>query len=239
MDQGTIKAVKTQLDKHVNFDKAAHLPKFFKAVPGGYGEGDQFLGVVVPDQRKIARQFYKEVEDKELATLLRDPIHEVRLTAVFMLVSKFDKAKTEKEQERYLKVYLKNLAGINNWDLVDSSAHQILGKWLADKPRDILVEFAESGHLWKQRIAMIATYHFIRQNDYTDALHIAEMLLDHDHDLIHKAVGWMLREVGNRDKTVEVKFLKKHYKNMPRTALRYAIEKFPKEERQAYLDGSI
>ncbi len=239
MSQETIKAVKTQLDKHVNFEKAAHLPKFFKAVPGGYGEGDQFLGVVVPDQRKIAKQYYAEVEDKELATLLRDPIHEVRLTAVFMLVSKFDKAKTAGEQERYLKVYLNNLAGINNWDLVDSSAHQLLGKWLADKPRDILAEFANSGHLWKQRIAMIATYHFIRQTEYTDALNIAELLVDHDHDLIHKAVGWMLREVGNRDKATEQKFLKKHYKSMPRTMLRYAIEKFPQNERKAYLNGEV
>jgi 3-methyladenine DNA glycosylase AlkD len=239
MSQETIKAVKTQLDKHVNFEKAAHLPKFFKAVPGGYGEGDQFLGVVVPDQRKIAKQYFKEVEAKELAALLRDPIHEVRLTAVFMLVSKFDKAKTEKEQERYLKIYLSNLEGINNWDLVDSSAHQLLGKWLADKPRDILVEFATSGHLWKQRIAMIATYHFIRQKEYTDALTIAELLLNHEHDLIHKAVGWMLREVGNRHKATEQKFLKKHYKDMPRTMLRYAIEKFPKNERQAYLNGEV
>lgn len=239
MSQETIKAVKTQLDKHVNFEKAAHLPKFFKAVPGGYGEGDQFLGVVVPDQRKIAKQYYQEVADKELATLLRDPIHEVRLTAVFMLVSKFDKAKTAEEQERYLKVYLNNLKGINNWDLVDSSAHQLLGKWLADKPRDILVEFANSGHLWKQRISMIATYHFIRQKEYTDALNIAELLITHEHDLIHKAVGWMLREVGNRDKATEQKFLNKHYKNMPRTMLRYAIEKFPQNERQAYLNGEV
>ena len=239
MSQETIKAVKTQLDKHVNFEKAAHLPKFFKATPGGYGEGDQFLGVMVPDQRKIAKQYYAEVEDKELATLLRDPIHEVRLTAVFMLVSKFDKAKTPEEQERYLKVYLNNLAGINNWDLVDSSAHQILGKWLADKPRDILLEFANTGHLWKQRIAMIATYHFIRQKEYEDALTIAELLLTHEHDLIHKAVGWMLREVGNRDKATEQKFLKKHYKSMPRTLLRYAIEKFPQNERKAYLNGEV
>jgi 3-methyladenine DNA glycosylase AlkD len=192
----------------------------------------------VPNQRKVAKQFCQSIEDKELACLLKDPIHEVRLTAVFMLVSKFDKAKTDKEQERYLKIYLNNLEGINNWDLVDSSAHQILGKWLADKPRDVLVEFAESGHLWKQRIAMIATYHFIRQKDFTDALTVAEMLLHHEHDLIHKAVGWMLREIGNRDKAVEVAFLKKHYKKMPRTALRYAIEKFKPEERQAYLNGT-
>jgi 3-methyladenine DNA glycosylase AlkD len=239
MNQELIKAIKSQLDRRVNFEKADFLPRFFKAFPGGYGEGDQFLGVSVPDQRKIAKQFYKEITDKELVALLRDPIHEVRLTAVFMLVQRFDKAKTQDEQQRYVEIYINNLEGINNWDLVDSSAYHILGKWLDDKPRDILFEFAESGHLWKQRIAVIATYHFIRNDDFDSTLQLAEMLLHHEHDLIHKAVGWMLREVGNRDKAVEQKFLKKHYKNMPRTMLRYAIEKFSKEERQAYLDGSI
>jgi len=234
-----IKLLKSELDRHVDFKKAEKLPKFFKAEPGGYGEGDQFLGVSVPDQRKIAKMFYKDITKKELVTLLHDPIHEVRLTAVFMLVLKFEKAKTEKEKERWLNVYLNKLEGINNWDLVDSSAHQILGRWLEDKPRDILDQLAKSNSLWKQRIAMVATYHFIRKEEFEETMKVSKALLDHQHDLIHKAVGWMLKEVGKRNIEAEEKFLKSHYQKMPRTALRYAIEKFPEEKRKAYLDGKI
>ena len=234
-----IKLLKSELDRHVDFKKAEKLPKFFKAEPGGYGEGDQFLGVSVPDQRKIAKMFYKDITKKELVTLLHDPIHEVRLTAVFMLVLKFEKAKTEKEKERWLNVYLNKLEGINNWDLVDSSAHQILGRWLEDKPRDILDQLATSNSLWKQRIAMVATYHFIRKEEFEETMKVSKALLDHQHDLIHKAVGWMLKEVGKRNIEAEEKFLKSHYQKMPRTALRYAIEKFPEEKRKAYLDGKI
>lgn len=235
----TIKALKAELDRHVDFKRAEHAPKFFKAGKGEYGEGDQHLGVSVPNQRKIAKQFWQEVDEKELALLLTDPIHEVRLTAVFMLVNKFEKSKTAADKEKWVKVYLKNIKGVNNWDLVDSSAHLILGKWLEDKPRDLLYEFAQSDDLWRQRIAMIATMHLIRKNDFKDTLAIAEMLLHHQHDLIHKAVGWMLREVGNRDQSVEEAFLKRYYQEMPRTALRYAIDKFPEDLRKAYLNGEI
>ena len=156
-----------------------------------------------------------------------------------MLVQKFQKAKAPADKEIWVSVYLNNLSKINNWDLVDSSAYRILGMWLEDKPREILIEFANSGNLWKQRIAMIATMHFIKKDDFKDTLAIAKILLHHEHDLIHKAVGWMLREAGNRDLETEERFLKKHYKTMPRTALRYAIEKFPEEKRQAYLKGEI
>ena len=142
-------------------------------------------------------------------------------------------------EEKWVNVYLNNLEGINNWDLVDSSAHQILGSWLSDKPRELLTDFAHSDDLWQQRIAMIATYHFIKKDDFETTLKMAEILLHHEHDLIHKAVGWMLREAGNRNKKVEVDFLNRHYKIMPRTALRYAIEKFPEPERKAYLKGEI
>ena len=235
----TIKTVKSELEKHVDFKRAEHAPRFFKTGKGEYGEGDQFLGVAVPDQRKVARKFYAEIDEDVLGDLLVDPIHEVRLTAVFMLVEKFKKAKGHDAKERWVKLYLKKWKGINNWDLVDSSSHLILGKWLEDKPRDLLYEFAESDDLWKQRIAMIATMHFIRQNEFTDALAIAEILLRHEHDLIHKAVGWMLREIGNRDQNVEEAFLKKYYQEMPRTALRYAIEKFPDDRRKAYLNGYV
>jgi 3-methyladenine DNA glycosylase AlkD len=235
----TIKAIKSALDAHVNFERAAHSPRFFKAGKGEYAEGDQFLGVAVPDQRTIAKQFWQVVTADELAMLLLDPIHEVRLTAVFMLIEKFNKAKSAAEKEGWVNLYLRCIEGINNWDLVDSSAHKILGRWLEDKPRDLLYEFALTDHLWKQRIAIIATFWFIPKKDFTDALKIAEILLHHEHDLIHKAVGWMLREIGNRDQKTEEAFLKQHYHTMPRTALRYAIEKFEEGLRKAYLHGDI
>ena len=234
-----IRLVKSALDKLVNFERSAHAPRFFKTGPGEYGEGDQFLGVSVPDQRMVAKTFVAQITDAELVKLLHDPIHEVRLTALLMLVSKFEKEKVPAEKEKWVNLYLNNLEKVNNWDLVDSSAHKILGVWLFDKPRTILFDFANSGDLWRQRIAIIATAHFISKNDFKDTLAIAEILLNHPHDLIHKAVGWMLREVGNRNREAEETFLQKHYKNMPRTALRYAIEKFEEPTRKAYLNGEI
>lgn len=235
----TIKTIKIELDRHVNFERAANGPRYFKAGPGDYAEGDQFLGVANPDLRKLSKQFWAEVRADELAQLLLDSIHEVRLLAVFMLVEKFNKTKPVAAKEQWVNLYLKCVEGINNWDLVDSSAHLILGRWLEDKPRDLLYEFALTDHLWKQRIAMIATAWYIRKGDFADALKIAEILMHHTHDLIHKAVGWMLREIGNRDFKTEEAFLKQHYKTMPRTALRYAIEKFPEDLRKAYLHGDI
>jgi 3-methyladenine DNA glycosylase AlkD len=235
----TIKTIKIELDRHVNFERAANAPRYFKAGPGEYAEGDQFLGVANPDLRKLSKQFWAEISADELGQLLLDPIHEVRLLAVFMLVEKFNKTIPAAAKEQWVTLYLKCIAGINNWDLVDSSAHLILGRWLEDKPRDLLYEFATTDQLWKQRIAMIATMWYIRNNDFTDALNIAEILMHHEHDLIHKAVGWMLREVGNRDFKTEEAFLKQYYRQLPRTALRYAIEKFPEELRKAYLHGDI
>ena len=234
-----IKLIKSELDRHTNFKRQANASRYFKSGPGEYAEGDQFLGVANPDLRAISKLFWNEVSEEEVAELLNDPIHEVRLLGIFILVLKFQKAKTPANKEVWVNVYLNNLEKINNWDLVDSSAYQILGMWLEDKPREILIEFANSGNLWKQRIAMIATMHFIKKDDFKDTLAIAKILLHHEHDLIHKAVGWMLREAGNRDLQTEERFLKKHYKTMPRTALRYAIEKFPEEKRQAYLKGEM
>lgn len=234
-----IRAIKVEIDRHVNFERAAHAPKFFKSGKGEYAEGDQFLGVPNPALRNMSKQFWAEISADELGQLLLDPIHEVRLLAVFMLVEKFTKTKPAAAKEEWVNLYLKSISGINNWDLVDSSAHLILGRWLEDKPRDLLYEFALTDHLWKQRIAMIATAWYIRKSDFTDALKIAEILLHHKHDLIHKAVGWMLREIGNRDMKTEEAFLKQYYRSMPRTALRYAIEKFPEDLRQAYLKGTI
>lgn len=218
-----------------NPEKALFLPKFFKTGKGEYGEGDQFLGVTVPDQRKIAKKYWKEIEGKELGVLITSPFHEVRLTTLFMLVNKFEKSKTPLEKKQWVDFYLKNKQYVNNWDLVDSSAHLIMGSWLFDKDRTILYELANSGNLWDQRIAIMSTFYFIRKKDFEDTLKLSEILLSHKHDLIHKAVGWMLREVGNRDYQTEYDFLEKHYKVMPRTMLRYAIEKFKPEVKEMFM----
>ena len=213
--------------------------KFYQAYPGGYGEGDQFYGLTVPEQRSISKAFYRLLTHDELCELLTNPYHEVRLTTLMMLVLRYAKSKDLMEKEAIVDIYLHRLDYVNNWDLVDSSAHFILGPWLLNKPHDILFKLADENHLWKQRVAMLSTYHFIRNKQYETALLMAEKLLHHKHDLIHKAVGWMLREMGNRDYQTEYTFLKKHYKTMPRTMLRYAIEKFDEPVRQAFLKGTI
>ncbi len=235
-----IQNIKTALLSYADQKKrAVDLACFFQAFPGGYGEGDTFLGVKVPDQRVVAKRFYKELSLDEIAVLLGENIHEHRLTAVFMLVLRYEKAKSEKEKQAVVDCYLENISGVNNWDIVDSSCHKILGPWLIDRDKGLLYEFAVSGDLWLQRIAVITTMHFISKHRYDDALRLAEMLLHHPHDLIHKAAGWMLREIGNRDYDVEYQFLVKHYQQMPRTMLRYAIEKFDEETRQGFLKGTI
>jgi len=233
------KEIKHELKKYINHEKAAFFPRFFQAFEGGYGEGDLFLGVVVPDQRKVAKKYYKFVSMKDIEELLNEPYHECRLTALFMMVYKFEKAKVENEREDIVNIYLKNIGAVNNWDLVDSSAPHILGQFLWDKDKSILYEMAKSQDLWKQRIAMMSTFYFIKQGEFDDALKIAKILLNHEHDLIQKAVGWMLREIGNRDFEVEYNFLKENYKSMPRTMLRYAIEKFEPELREKFLKGLI
>ncbi|WP_407081600.1 DNA alkylation repair protein [Marinitoga aeolica] len=221
-----------EMNENYNEKKAKGNYKFFQTHPGGYGEGDEFLGLTVPIQRKIAKK-YKNLPLEDVEKLLQSKYHEHRLTALYILILNFKKLK-----EEVIDVYLRNLDIVNNWDLVDSSAPYLLGPYLEDKDRSILYELAKSDNLWKQRIAIITTLYFIKNNDFEDALKISEMLLNHKHDLIHKAVGWMLREIGKRDKKVEEEFLKKYYKNMPRTMLRYAIEKFPEEERQKILKGT-
>lgn len=230
--------VKEELEKYVDPEKAAFYPKFFRAVPGGYGEGDRFMGVTVPNQRKVAKKFYAKIGLDELRELMTSEIHEHRLTALFMLVYRFERA-GEEERKEIVDFYLQHLDYVNNWDLVDSSADKILGAWLSDKPRDLLYEFARCEHLWKKRIAMMATFYFIKNGEFSDALNIAEILLHDCHDLIHKAVGWMLREIGKRDRETELVFLKKHYREMPRTMLRYAIEHFEPELRENFLKGLI
>lgn len=220
-------------------EKAAFLPKFFQAFPGGYGAGDRFLGVKVPDQRKIAKLYYKKISLEELSELLRNPFHEVRLTALLMLVYRYEKLKTEADRKTLVDFYLNHLDFINNWDLIDTSCHQVLGHFYFQKDKKLFYDLADSGRLWSQRMAMISSYYWIKQDEFGDALVLAERLLNHPHDLIQKAVGWMLREIGKRNFDTELDFLKVHYSHMSRTALRYAIEKFPEDLRQSFLKGEI
>jgi len=220
-------------------EKVSGVTRFFKAEKGGYAEGDQFLGISVPQQRAIAKKHYKEIELAEVVKLLKNPFHEVRLTALFFLVYQYEKESID-EQEKIVRVYLQNVSSINNWDLVDSSADKILGAWLYAHPKkEILYKLAVSDNLWERRISIIASFYFIRKKVFTDALAISKILLNDKHDLIHKAVGWMLREIGNRDFEAAFEFLKQHYAQMPRTMLRYAIEKFEETLRQKFLKGMI
>ncbi|MBS4071607.1 MAG: DNA alkylation repair protein [Algoriphagus sp.] len=220
-------------------EKASFLPKFFKTGPGEYGEGDLFLGVTVPDQRQIAKQFFKEISLEELTRLIQHPFHEVRLTGLLALVYRYEKTKSEPDKMALVNFYLSQLDFVNNWDLVDSSCYQILGHFYWKKEKTLFYELADSGHLWRQRVAMISSYFWIKKGEFADALALAGRLKNHSHDLMHKAVGWMLREIGNRNFEVELEFLKKHYQTLPRTALRYAIEKFPEDLRQDFLKGNI
>ena len=218
--------------------KAAEFAHFFRAGPGGYGEGDRFLVVPVPVQRQIARQF-RELPEAEWKKLLRDPHHECRLTALFIMTHQFERGDAA-TQDGIVDAYLALREHVNNWDLVDASAYKILGAWLVDrKDRGILYDLAQSDHLWSRRIAMVSCFAFIRENDLHDTFAIADLLLEDSHDLIHKAVGWMLREAGKRDEAALLRFLKPRYARMPRTMLRYAIEKFDRSTRTAYLQGEV
>lgn len=212
------------------------LQRFFKTGKGEYAEGDVFAGIKVPVSRKIAKQF-KELSLKELSLLIKSKIHEERLIALFILVDKMKRAEG-KEKGKIFNFYIKNLRYVNNWDLVDLSADKIIGDYLYDKERKLLFELSK-GDLWERRIAVMSTFNFIKKNDYNTTLKIVGLLLNDKEDLIHKAAGWMLREIGNRDIKREEEFLKMHYKNMPRTMLRYAIEKFPEKKRKSYLKGKI
>ncbi|MDD5332085.1 MAG: DNA alkylation repair protein [Candidatus Nanoarchaeia archaeon] len=223
--------LKKDLENLKDLDKAKLLSGFFKTGKGQYGEGDIFLGIKVPDQRKLAKK-YSDLNLKDVQKLLESKIHEERLVALLILIIKYKKSENKKE---IFDFYLKNTKNINNWDLVDLSAPNIVGDYLTDKNRKILYDLAKSNHLWEKRIAIVSTASFIRKNDFKDTIKISEMLIDDKHDLIHKAVGWMLREVGKRNQDTLENFLKIQYKKMPRTMLRYSIEKFDEEKRQSYL----
>ncbi len=218
--------------------KAEHSKRFFKSGKGEYAEGDQFLGITVPDQRKVAKR-YKKLPLVEVQKLIESPIHEARLTAVMLLVYKIEQASQEVIDE-VAEFYLLNLEFINNWDIVDSSCRFILARHLEHIDRSLLYDLAKSNNLWERRISIITCYYFIKKGDFIDALAISEILFKDHHDLIHKAVGWMLREIGNIDQQVEEDFLlmNSRYQLMPRTMLRYAIEKFEETKRKNYLNGT-
>jgi len=224
---------KKELKKLSNPKQAEILQRFFKTGKGEYGEGDIFLGIKVPEQRKVVNKF-EDLSLEDLEKLLSSKIHEYRMLALLILIRQYEKA-DEREKKKIFKFYLKNTININNWDLVDISAPKIVGDYLLNKPRKILYKLVSSDNLWEKRIAIISTFTFIRNNEFDDTLKISKIFLSDKHDLIHKAVGWMLREVGKRDQKVEEEFLEKYYSKMPRTMLRYAIEKFEEKKRKFYL----
>lgn len=231
----TAQSVRQELIALGNAQKAEHAKYFFKTGKGQYGEGDRFIGCAVPDTRQVAKK-NKNLPLSEVQLLLDDELHDCRLCALVILTLRFKKASDE-EQKLLVDFYLANTHRVNNWDLVDISAYHILGEWLKDKKdRSVLYQLAKSESLWEQRIAVISTMTFIKMNDFADALQLSERFLSHPHDLIHKACGWMLREVGKRNETVLTNFLEQFAGQMPRTMLRYSIEKLTPAQRTYYLD---
>lgn len=229
-------AIEQDLRALADKEKASVFMRFFKTKKGEYGYGDTFLGITVPKQRAVAKRYYKELSFKDIEYLLASPIHEIRLTGLFVLVYKYQKA-DEAMQKKIFRFYIKHINAANNWDLIDTTVPHIIGHYLYHHRENValLYTWARSKNLWKRRSAIMATFYFIKNNEYSDALAISELLVHDTQDLIHKAVGWMLREIGNRDKIAEVTFIKKHVSEMPRTMLRYAIEKFSEQERKQYL----
>ena len=213
------------------------LSRFFKTGPGQYGEGDKFLGIKVPVTRSVVKECWKKVGFKDLEECICSEYHEVRLAALLALVEMFIHSKKNPDlQQQCIDFYLSHTAFINNWDLVDLSCYPLLGEWLLDKDRALLYDLARNGRtIWEQRIGIVSTMTLIRHGQLQDAFNIADILLHHPHDLIHKAVGWLLREAGKRDKAALESWLGPRFREMPRTMLRYAIERFPEEERQRYL----
>ena len=227
--------VQRELRVLANPARALHSMRFFKTGPGEYGEGDRFLGVPVPAQRTIAKKHCNLPLD-EVQMLVRSEYHEERLTGLLILTCRYPKASAD-DQKAICHFYMTHIPWINNWDLVDVTAPQIIGPWLEHRPRDILYEMARSESLWKRRIAILSTLHFIRKGDLDDTMKLADMLLHDRHDIIHKAVGWMLREAGKRNQQKLVDFLDVRYSDMPRTMLRYAIERLEEPLRISYLKG--
>ena len=231
----TIRTIQKKLQQLGSEEKANVLRRFFKTGPGEYGEGDVFIGVSVPELRKLVKE-YPDITIKESAQLLKSLVHEERMLSLLMLVAKYSKG-NETVKKRIYNLYLQHTRFINSWDLVDNSAHHIVGNFLMDKSKAPIYRLATSKNLWERRIAILSTFYFIKHHNYSETLKLSKILLVDEQDLIQKAVGWMLREIGKRDIYTIETFLKKYYKRMPRTMLRYAIEKFPEPKRQNYLKG--
>ena len=227
--------VKKELKTLANSEKAKVLQRFFKTGKGEYGECDIFLGITVPDSRKLAIK-YSYIDLASIENLLKSKVHEERLVGLLILVHRYNKGS---EKTRIFDFYLRNIKYVNNWDLVDLTADKIVGIHLIDKDKKLLYNLVKSSNVWERRISIISTFAFIKRNKFDDTLKISKILMDDDHDLIQKAIGWMLREVGKRDIKTEENFLKKYYKKMSRTALRYSVERFPEKKRLAYLKGKI
>jgi 3-methyladenine DNA glycosylase AlkD len=229
----TAAVIQKELAKLADHQRALSSQRFFKTGPGEYGEGDRFRGIRVPVLRGLARQ-YRSIPLPEAAELLSSPFHEDRLLALFLFINLYVRG-DEGARAKIYSLYLRNTGFINNWDLVDASAEHIVGAFLRERDRQPLYHLAKSSTLWERRIAIMATFHFIKRGEFDETLRLARMLLTDREDLIHKAVGWMLREVGKRDPRTAKVFLRDHYRGMPRVMLRYAIERYPEAERQRYL----
>ncbi|MBB3697663.1 DNA alkylation repair protein [Flammeovirga yaeyamensis] len=234
-----IQDIQQALESFVEEKKVVQLPIFFKAFPGGYGEGDLFMGVSMPNIRIVAKEAYQECSIEEIQYLLKHDYHEMRMCGLIIMLHHYTKKLIP--QDVIIQCYLDHLDYVNNWDLVDTSCYKLLGRYIYEgkMSNKVLYELSGSGHLWRIRVAIVATMYMIKKDDYTDAFALCEEHLSHDHDLIHKAVGWMLKEIGKRDEEAERDFLDKHYKNMSRTTLRYAIEKMDERVRQIYLKGDV
>jgi len=233
----TVAGIRAELRELADPLRATHSLRFFRTGPGEYGEGDKFLGLAVPELRKLVRK-YRGLDDDAALELLASPWHEERLAALLLLVDGYKRG-DERRRQRIHSAYLANARWINNWDLVDASAEHVIGPHLDAEEIALLERLARSKNMWERRIAIVSTFHFIKRKEFRPTLRIARRLLDDSHDLIHKAVGWMLREVGKRDRRALDGFLKKHYRKMPRTMLRYAIERHPERIRRKYLVGTI
>ena len=233
-----IKIIKKEIDSFYDSEKSLNFQRFFKTGKGEYGEGDVFLGLSVPLQRSIAKKYFIDINIKDLDTLIKSKIHEHRQVALFLMVYRYE-IEDKKGRDEIYHYYVKNIDKVNNWDLVDSSAPNIIGQYLYENPskREVLYKWVKSEKLFVRRIAIISTFYFIKKNYFLDSLKLSKLLLKDKEDLIHKAVGWMLREIGKRDLKEEINFLDKYFKEMPRTMLRYSIEKFEEKERLKYLKG--
>jgi 3-methyladenine DNA glycosylase AlkD len=233
----TIQMLENEIYSLADQEKAVFASRFFKSGPGEYGEGDRFLGIRVPVLRRLANK-YRSIELSDCCALLVSPYHEIRLVALFILVQAYQRGNEATRQEIY-QLYLSHLSYVNNWDLVDCSAEHIIGQYLWNRDKSVLYSLAQSESVWERRIAIMSTFCYIKAGIFDDTLRIADILLKDHHDLIQKAVGWMLREIGKRDRATAEEFLRPRYKYMPRTMLRYAIERYPEDLRQKYLRGEL